>query len=46
MTNALLSKDVSYAYLTDFVTLSDDEGDGKSEKVSYTADGPERLEFY
>ncbi|CAI4057133.1 hypothetical protein N7582_000784 [Saccharomyces uvarum] len=46
MTNVLLSKDASYAYLTDFVTLSDDEDDGGGEKVSYTADGPERLEFY
>lgn len=44
MTNILLSKDASYAYLTDFVALSDNEdGDGKE---SYVTDGPEKLKFY
>ncbi|CAI4056495.1 hypothetical protein SKDZ_03G0510 [Saccharomyces kudriavzevii ZP591] len=44
MTHILLSKDASYAYLTDFVSLSENEGaDGKENCV---ADGPERLRFY
>ncbi|EJS44547.1 bud3p [Saccharomyces arboricola H-6] len=45
MTNMLLSKDASYAYLTDFVTISDDEDEG-GKKSYVAADGPERLKFY
>ena len=44
MTNILLSKDASYAYLTDFVALSDNEDENGNE--SYVANGPERLRFY
>ena len=44
MTNMLLTKDASYAYLKDFVALSDDEDeDGKQ---NCAVGGPEKLKFY